>query len=62
MASLGSAYRLFLWTNVKDYPDGELVVGYQTEYSYIKYGFFFLVSYLSLLVSSLSVTVLYLGG
>jgi NADH:ubiquinone oxidoreductase subunit H len=62
MASLGSAYRLFLWTNVKDYPEGELVAGYQTEYSGIKYGFFFLVSYLSLLVSSLFVTVLYLGG
>jgi len=47
---------------VKDYPEGELVAGYQTEYSGIKYGLFFLVSYLSLLVSSLFVTVLYLGG
>lgn len=47
---------------MKDYPEGELVAGYQTEYSGIKYGFFFLVSYLSLLVSSLFVTVLYLGG
>ena len=51
-----------LWPNVKDYPEGELVAGYQTEYSGIKYGFFSLVSYLSLLVSSLFVTVLYLGG
>nr|ADN86118.1 NADH-plastoquinone oxidoreductase subunit 1 [Chasmanthium latifolium] len=36
--------------------------GYQTEYSGIKYGLFYLVSYLNLLVSSLFVTVLYLGG
>ena len=47
-----------------DLPEAEeeLVAGYQTEYSGIKYGFFSLVSYLSLLVSSLFVTVLYLGG
>nr|YP_008994030.1 NADH dehydrogenase subunit 1 [Pharus lappulaceus]AGE65809.1 NADH dehydrogenase subunit 1 [Pharus lappulaceus] len=37
-------------------------LGYQTEYSGIKYGLFYLVSYLNLLVSSLFVTVLYLGG
>nr|YP_003587724.1 NADH dehydrogenase subunit 1 [Anomochloa marantoidea]ACT15462.1 NADH dehydrogenase subunit 1 [Anomochloa marantoidea] len=47
-----------------DLPEAEeeLVAGYQTEYSGIKYGLFFLVSYLNLLVSSLFVTVLYLGG
>nr|YP_007476103.1 NADH-plastoquinone oxidoreductase subunit 1 [Dasypogon bromeliifolius]AFA27791.1 NADH-plastoquinone oxidoreductase subunit 1 [Dasypogon bromeliifolius]AGE93168.1 NADH-plastoquinone oxidoreductase subunit 1 [Dasypogon bromeliifolius] len=47
-----------------DLPEAEeeLVAGYQTEYSGIKYGLFFLASYLNLLVSSLFVTVLYLGG
>nr|YP_010384435.1 NADH-plastoquinone oxidoreductase subunit 1 [Liparis viridiflora]QUB07409.1 NADH-plastoquinone oxidoreductase subunit 1 [Liparis viridiflora]QUS64204.1 NADH-plastoquinone oxidoreductase subunit 1 [Liparis viridiflora]UGW52278.1 NADH-plastoquinone oxidoreductase subunit 1 [Liparis viridiflora] len=47
-----------------DLPEAEeeLVAGYQTEYSGIKYGFFYLASYLNLLVSSLFVTVLYLGG
>nr|AGE93253.1 NADH-plastoquinone oxidoreductase subunit 1 [Calectasia narragara] len=47
-----------------DLPEAEeeLVGGYQTEYSGIKYGFFYLASYLNLLVSSLFVTVLYLGG
>nr|YP_010293862.1 NADH-plastoquinone oxidoreductase subunit 1 [Scrotochloa urceolata]ULQ67157.1 NADH-plastoquinone oxidoreductase subunit 1 [Scrotochloa urceolata] len=47
-----------------DLPEAEeeLVAGYQTEYSGIKYGLFYLVSYLNLLVSSLFVTVLYLGG
>ena len=46
-----------------DLPEAEeeLVAGYQTEYSGIKYGLFYLVSYLNLLVSSLFVTVLYLG-
>nr|UYP38879.1 NADH dehydrogenase subunit 1 [Trichopus zeylanicus] len=39
-----------------------LVAGYQTEYSGIKYGLFYVASYLNLLVSSLFVTVLYLGG
>nr|YP_010389049.1 NADH-plastoquinone oxidoreductase subunit 1 [Cypripedium palangshanense]UPQ44370.1 NADH-plastoquinone oxidoreductase subunit 1 [Cypripedium palangshanense] len=37
----------------------ELVAGYQTEYSGIKYGLFYLASYLNLCVSSLFVTVLY---
>uniref|UniRef100_A0AAU7E434 NAD(P)H-quinone oxidoreductase subunit 1, chloroplastic n=1 Tax=Hypericum petiolulatum TaxID=1137009 RepID=A0AAU7E434_9ROSI len=47
-----------------DLPEAEeeLVAGYQTEYSGIKFGLFFIVSYLNLLVSSLFVTVLYLGG
>nr|QHB79438.1 NADH-plastoquinone oxidoreductase subunit 1 [Ruppia sinensis]WDD57474.1 NADH-plastoquinone oxidoreductase subunit 1 [Ruppia mongolica] len=47
-----------------DLPEAEeeLVAGYQTEYSGIKYGLFFVASYLNLLVSSLFVTVLYLGG
>nr|YP_009249089.1 NADH-plastoquinone oxidoreductase subunit 1 [Baxteria australis]AMW67141.1 NADH-plastoquinone oxidoreductase subunit 1 [Baxteria australis] len=47
-----------------DLPEAEeeLVAGYQTEYSGIKYGLFYLASYLNLLVSSLFATVLYLGG
>ena len=47
-----------------DLPEAEeeLVAGYQTEYSGIKFGLFYLASYLNLLVSSLFVTVLYLGG
>nr|YP_010286933.1 NADH-plastoquinone oxidoreductase subunit 1 [Hydrocharis morsus-ranae]UKT60935.1 NADH-plastoquinone oxidoreductase subunit 1 [Hydrocharis morsus-ranae] len=47
-----------------DLPEAEeeLVAGYQTEYSGIKYGLFYVASYLNLLVSSLFVTVLYFGG
>nr|YP_009583483.1 NADH-plastoquinone oxidoreductase subunit 1 [Eriachne major]QBL04189.1 NADH-plastoquinone oxidoreductase subunit 1 [Eriachne major]QBL04272.1 NADH-plastoquinone oxidoreductase subunit 1 [Eriachne major] len=47
-----------------DLPEAEeeLVAGYQTEYSGIKYGLFYLASYLNLLASSLFVTILYLGG
>nr|YP_010121063.1 NADH dehydrogenase subunit A [Iris ruthenica]YP_010121237.1 NADH dehydrogenase subunit A [Iris uniflora]QRC77678.1 NADH dehydrogenase subunit A [Iris ruthenica]QRC77852.1 NADH dehydrogenase subunit A [Iris uniflora]UYF21514.1 NADH-plastoquinone oxidoreductase subunit 1 [Iris ruthenica]UYF21601.1 NADH-plastoquinone oxidoreductase subunit 1 [Iris ruthenica] len=47
-----------------DLPEAEeeLVAGYQTEYSGIKYGLFYIASYLNLLVSSLFTTVLYLGG
>nr|QHN54412.1 NADH dehydrogenase subunit 1 [Calla palustris] len=47
-----------------DLPEAEeeLIAGYQTEYSGIKYGLFYVASYLNLLVSSLFVTVLYLGG
>nr|USG55385.1 NADH-plastoquinone oxidoreductase subunit 1 [Urtica dioica] len=47
-----------------DLPEAEeeLVAGYQTEYSGIKFGLFYVASYLNLLVSSLFVTVLYLGG
>nr|YP_009450029.1 NADH-plastoquinone oxidoreductase subunit 1 [Burmannia disticha]ANK36226.1 NADH-plastoquinone oxidoreductase subunit 1 [Burmannia disticha] len=47
-----------------DLPEAEeeLVAGYQTEYSGIKYGLFYIASYLNLLVSSLFATVLYLGG
>nr|YP_009246691.1 NADH-plastoquinone oxidoreductase subunit 1 [Epimedium acuminatum]YP_009247024.1 NADH-plastoquinone oxidoreductase subunit 1 [Epimedium pseudowushanense]YP_009700975.1 NADH dehydrogenase subunit 1 [Epimedium chlorandrum]YP_010012013.1 NADH-plastoquinone oxidoreductase subunit 1 [Epimedium davidii]YP_010014788.1 NADH-plastoquinone oxidoreductase subunit 1 [Epimedium ecalcaratum]YP_010014882.1 NADH-plastoquinone oxidoreductase subunit 1 [Epimedium rhizomatosum]YP_010874408.1 NADH dehydrogena len=47
-----------------DLPEAEeeLVAGYQTEYSGIQFALFYLASYLNLLVSSLFVTVLYLGG
>nr|YP_009667700.1 NADH-plastoquinone oxidoreductase subunit 1 [Cololejeunea lanciloba]QCW58475.1 NADH-plastoquinone oxidoreductase subunit 1 [Cololejeunea lanciloba] len=47
-----------------DLPEAEeeLVAGYQTEYSGIKFAFFYLASYLNLLISSLFVTILYLGG
>nr|YP_009730465.1 NADH-plastoquinone oxidoreductase subunit 1 [Dendrobium chrysocrepis]QHT54630.1 NADH-plastoquinone oxidoreductase subunit 1 [Dendrobium chrysocrepis] len=59
MSSLAECERLPF-----DLPEAEeeLVAGYQTEYSGIKYGFFYLASYLNLFVSSLFVTVLYLGG
>lgn len=47
-----------------DLPEAEeeLVAGYQTEYSGIRFGLFYVASYLNLLISSLFVTVLYLGG
>nr|YP_009568339.1 NADH-plastoquinone oxidoreductase subunit 1 [Plumbago auriculata]ADD31449.1 NADH-plastoquinone oxidoreductase subunit 1 protein [Plumbago auriculata]QBC69191.1 NADH-plastoquinone oxidoreductase subunit 1 [Plumbago auriculata]QBE86621.1 NADH-plastoquinone oxidoreductase subunit 1 [Plumbago auriculata] len=47
-----------------DLPEAEeeLVAGYQTEYSGIKFALFYLASYLNLLVSSFFLTVLYLGG
>lgn len=47
-----------------DLPEAEeeLVAGYQTEYSGIKFGLFYVASYLNLFVSSLFVTVLYFGG
>nr|QFQ49449.1 NADH-plastoquinone oxidoreductase subunit 1 [Phyllagathis gymnantha] len=47
-----------------DLPEAEeeLVAGYQTEYSGIKFGLFYVASYLNLLVSSLFVTIPYLGG
>nr|YP_003934115.1 NADH-plastoquinone oxidoreductase subunit 1 [Geranium palmatum]YP_009250265.1 NADH dehydrogenase subunit 1 [Geranium maderense]ACH47253.1 NADH-plastoquinone oxidoreductase subunit 1 [Geranium palmatum]ADJ66414.1 NADH-plastoquinone oxidoreductase subunit 1 [Geranium palmatum]AMY96093.1 NADH dehydrogenase subunit 1 [Geranium maderense] len=47
-----------------DLPEAEeeLVTGYQTEYSGIKFGLFYVTSYFNLLVSSLFVTILYLGG
>nr|YP_009121347.1 NADH dehydrogenase subunit A [Araucaria heterophylla]YP_009722064.1 NADH-plastoquinone oxidoreductase subunit 1 [Araucaria araucana]YP_009722146.1 NADH-plastoquinone oxidoreductase subunit 1 [Araucaria bidwillii]YP_009917310.1 NADH-plastoquinone oxidoreductase subunit 1 [Araucaria cunninghamii]AJF41908.1 NADH dehydrogenase subunit A [Araucaria muelleri]AJF42153.1 NADH dehydrogenase subunit A [Araucaria bernieri]AJF42233.1 NADH dehydrogenase subunit A [Araucaria luxurians]AJF42312.1 NADH d len=47
-----------------DLPEAEeeLVAGYQTEYSGIKFGFFYVASYLNLLASSFFVTILYLGG
>nr|YP_009574508.1 NADH-plastoquinone oxidoreductase subunit 1 [Neottia japonica]QBF57869.1 NADH-plastoquinone oxidoreductase subunit 1 [Neottia japonica] len=59
MSSLAECERLPF-----DLPEAEeeLVAGYQTEYSGIKYGLFYLASYLNLLVSSLFATVLYLGG
>lgn len=47
-----------------DLPEAEeeLIAGYQTEYTGIKFGLFYVGSYLNLLVSALFVTVLYLGG
>nr|BBE37726.1 NADH-plastoquinone oxidoreductase subunit 1 [Ophrys sphegodes] len=59
MSSLAECERLPF-----DLPEAEeeLVAGYKTEYSGIKYGLFYLTSYLNLLVSSLFVTILYLGG
>ncbi|KAH7446891.1 hypothetical protein KP509_01G080700 [Ceratopteris richardii] len=47
-----------------DLPEAEeeLVAGYQTEYSGIKFALFYVGSYLNLLISSLFVTILYLGG
>ncbi|TYH79853.1 hypothetical protein ES332_D03G092400v1, partial [Gossypium tomentosum] len=47
-----------------DLPEAEeeLVAGYQTEYSGIKFGLFYVASYLNLLLSSLFVAVLYLEG
>nr|QKK50535.1 NADH dehydrogenase subunit 1 [Scapiarabis saxicola] len=47
-----------------DLPEAEeeLIAGYQTEYSGIKFGLFYVASYLNLLISSLFVTILYLGG
>nr|YP_009540687.1 NADH dehydrogenase subunit 1 [Ricotia lunaria]AYQ22690.1 NADH dehydrogenase subunit 1 [Ricotia lunaria] len=47
-----------------DLPEAEeeLIAGYQTEYSGIKFGLFYVASYLNVLISSLFVTVLYLGG
>nr|YP_010045359.1 NADH dehydrogenase ND1 subunit [Mnium marginatum]QPF96967.1 NADH dehydrogenase ND1 subunit [Mnium marginatum] len=47
-----------------DLPEAEeeLVAGYQTEYSGIKFGLFYVASYLNLSVSSLFITILYSGG
>nr|YP_009682240.1 NADH dehydrogenase subunit A [Fissidens nobilis]QDQ38648.1 NADH dehydrogenase subunit A [Fissidens nobilis] len=47
-----------------DLPEAEeeLVAGYQTEYSGIKFGLFYVASYSNLLASSLFVVILYLGG
>jgi NAD(P)H-quinone oxidoreductase subunit 1 len=47
-----------------DLPKAEedSVTSYQTKYSCIKFGLFCVASYLNLLASSLSVTILYLGG
>jgi NAD(P)H-quinone oxidoreductase subunit 1 len=47
-----------------DLPEAEeeLVAGYQTEYAGIKFGLFYLGSYVNLVLSSLLVSVLYLGG
>jgi NAD(P)H-quinone oxidoreductase subunit 1 len=47
-----------------DLPEAEeeLVAGYQTEYAGMKFGLFYLGSYVNLVLSSLLVAVLYLGG
>lgn len=47
-----------------DLPEAEeeIVAGYQTEYSGIRFALFYIASYVNLLVSSLFVSVLYLGG
>jgi NAD(P)H-quinone oxidoreductase subunit 1 len=47
-----------------DLPEAEeeLVAGYQTEYSGMKFGLFYLGSYVNLVLSSLLFAVLYLGG
>ncbi len=47
-----------------DLPEAEeeLVAGYQTEYSGMKFALFYLSSYINLVLSALLVSVLYLGG
>lgn len=47
-----------------DLPEAEeeLVAGYQTEYSGMKFGLFYLSSYVNLVLSALLFAVLYLGG
>lgn len=47
-----------------DLPEAEeeLVAGYQTEYSGIKFALFYIASYVNLVLSGLLVVVLYLGG
>jgi NAD(P)H-quinone oxidoreductase subunit 1 len=47
-----------------DLPEAEeeLVAGYQTEYAGMKFGLFYLGSYVNLVLSSLIFSVLYLGG
>lgn len=47
-----------------DLPEAEeeLVAGYQTEYAGMKFGLFYIGSYLNLVLSSLLVAILYLGG
>ncbi len=47
-----------------DLPEAEeeLVAGYQTEYSGMKFGLFYVGSYVNLVLSALVVAILYLGG
>ena len=47
-----------------DLPEAEeeLVAGYQTEYTGMKFALFYVGSYVNLILSSLFVTILYLGG
>jgi len=59
IAALAEAERLPF-----DLPEAEeeLVAGYQTEYAGMRFGLFYLGSYVNLILSSLLVAVLYLGG
>lgn len=59
IAALAEAERLPF-----DLPEAEeeLVAGYQTEYSGMKFALFFLGSYVNLVLSGLLIAVLYLGG
>lgn len=59
LASLAECERLPF-----DLPEAEeeLVAGYQTEYCGMRFGLFYVASYLNLLLSSFFVTVLYFGG
>ncbi|MEY2979530.1 MAG: hypothetical protein RLZZ435_3670, partial [Cyanobacteriota bacterium] len=47
-----------------DLPEAEeeLVAGYQTEYAGMKFGLFYVGSYVNLVLSALFVSILYLGG
>lgn len=47
-----------------DLPEAEeeLVAGYQTEYTGMKFGLFYVASYVNLVLSALLVAILYLGG
>lgn len=47
-----------------DLPEAEpeLVGGYHTEYSGMKFGLFYLAEYINMLTASCMVTVIYLGG
>jgi NAD(P)H-quinone oxidoreductase subunit 1 len=47
-----------------DLPEAEeeLVAGYQTEYTGMKFGLFYVGSYVNLVLSALIVSILYLGG
>lgn len=42
--------------------DNELVAGYQTEYSSMKFGLFYLAEYAHILLASCLITIFYLGG
>ena len=56
------------WQSAKRLPfdlpeaEEELVAGYQTEYTGMKFGLFYVGSYVNLVLSALIVSILYLGG